>query len=220
MTVALIHKRKKGLVGVEFYEEFEPAQLGLKVDAVGFWAIDFKYCCEIGLKSGCVLNEEQIIQISRESELRRAYSRALWYLEHGDCSQKQLEEKLNRAFDLQTARRAAQKAVDSGFVDDRRYAGRLAESLINIKKVSPKKAEYLLCSKGIDRDVARTAVSEVEVDEVQSILSLIEGKYKNRVQKPEDVQKTVAALARRGFSFADIRTAISAYNSDIEMYEE
>ncbi|MDO4742629.1 MAG: RecX family transcriptional regulator [bacterium] len=220
MTVALIHKRRKNLVGIEFCEEFSPVQLGLKTDAAGLWAIDFKYCCEIGLKSGCVLDQEQIIQISQESEFRRAYSRALWYLEHGDCSKKQLEEKLQRSFDAQTSLRAAQKAVDSGFVDDEKYARRLAESLINGKKVAPKKAVYMLCMKGIDRDVAKAAVEGIEVDEVHNILLLIEAKYKNRVQKPDDIQKTVVALARRGFSFGDIRAALSEYNSDIEMYED
>ena len=137
-----------------------------------------------------------------------------------DCSRKELFSKLVRAFPEEAVARVCDRAEELGLIDDERYAARLAENYLTNKSIAARKAEMLMIGKGIDRESARTALDEIEVDNVATICSLIEKKYRSRMDDRAGVEKTAAALARRGFSFSDIREAIKKYNDEAELTED
>lgn len=215
-----MHSRRKSLFGIEFDCNIDPKEYGAIADSTGLIAIDRFVCDSYNLCSGLELDDLALREIIEESYRSRAKSRALWYLERGDCSKKQLVDKLRRSFPESAAVYAAGKMEELGFINDRRYAERLAKSYVNEKRVAPRKAAFLMSSKGIDRDMAKELANDVETDSVEVIKELINKKYKNSLDDEKSLNRTVAALARRGFSFSDIRTAIRLFNSEIELFEE
>ena len=154
------------------------------------------------------------------SQYVRAREKALWYIDYSDISKKGLYGKLRREYGEEISARVSDRMEELGLIDDRRYAERYAEILLGEKRVAPRKAIMMMTAKGIDRETARSALEQVGQDPVGVICELIEKKYISRMHDPDGVRKTVAALARRGFSFSDIREAVKRYNDETEFYEE
>ena len=57
-------------------------------------------------------------------------------------------------------------------------------------------------------------------DEVEKILNLLKTKFAGKLENWNDLQKTIAALQRKGFTYADVRAALRRYNEEIEDEEE
>ena len=56
------------------------------------------------------------------------------------------------------------------------------------------------------------AVAALDGDDLQQALALLEKKYYNKLNTPEDRRRVIAALARRGFSYGAIRAAMERLN--------
>lgn len=220
MKLVEIRPRRKGLTALVFDRAIEPKDFGFSVDAAGLPTLDAGLAAEQGLAVGMSLSEEEWKALAAASEEKRAKSRAFWYLERGSLSKKQLTDKLARAFSRETAKKVADRMEELGYINDTSYAERLAEQLLTERKVGSRKAVATMIAKGIDRETARLALEAVETDPVETALAVIKSKYADKLGNPKDTQKVVAALARRGFSFSDIREALRRTRTDFEWIEE
>lgn len=220
MKIAELKKRRKNLTAVVFEGEVDAASKGWKTDSVGYPVLDSGYCAEAGLAVGDDISEERFCELYAGSQYVRAREKALWYIDYSDISKKGLYGKLRREYGEEISARVSDRMEELGLIDDRRYAERYAEILLGEKRVAPRKAIMMMTAKGIDRETARSALEQVGQDPVGVICELIEKKYISRMHDPDGVRKTVAALARRGFSFSDIREAVKRYNDETEFYEE
>jgi regulatory protein len=154
------------------------------------------------------------------TDFKRAKSRALWYLSRGDLSEKGLAEKLKTAgFGEKAAQATVERMAELGLIDDEKYARRLLESL-TMSGASEKEIYFKLKNKGISSDIAKEVLSESETDESEKIKGLLYTKYQNKLETQEGVQKVIASLARKGFSFSDIKDALRAYNEEIICEED
>ena len=79
------------------------------------------------------------------------------------------------------------------------------------KKVSLKLAQRLLLAEGVDREFVEAAAEEVQYEPTETILSLIERKYKNKLSDEKGVKNTIAALIRKGYSYSEVRNALKEY---------
>ncbi len=156
------------------------------------------------------MSEEQLEALLACSRYNRARSRALYYLSARDYAAKELERKLYRCADKETAAAVVQRLTEVGLINDAAYAERLAVSLVRYKRYPHRRVLQTLLQKGISREDAQAAVDALESDDFQQALALIRKKYYNKVQTPEGRQKTVAALARYGFPYDAVRRAIEA----------
>ncbi len=182
--------------------------------------LDSEYCQELGLKEGAELDGEQCRQILLCSDTRRAKSRAAWYLSRADHSEKGLYGKLKKAGFMDEACAAAvQRMKELAYLDDERLALRLAKNLLEAN-VSPRQAEQKLILKGIPRDIARSAVAQQENDPRAQIMELLQKQYRNKLSTEKDIQRTFAALIRRGFSFGDVKSVMREYSENINDCEE
>ena len=218
MRITEVRKRRKSLFAILF--EGELSIKGAETDSQGVLLLDAGLVAEKNLSADTELSVAEIEQLVCESQYRRAKSRALWYLSRGDLSEKELYLKLKKVFSEQASRAATDKMVEYGYINDERYAARLAEALLLGKKVGVAEARAVMASKGIDREVAKYALMDVECDTVSVIKELINKKYKNRLAEEKGAQKVIAALARRGFSFSDIREALKNLECEVEIYED
>ena len=182
--------------------------------------IDKDVCVSRSLMADCEVDTETLEKIKFESDYVRAKSRALWYLDRMDYSEKALYNKLvEKGFSKKACSQVLAKFVELGLVDDRRYAERLCEKLIESGH-SKRAALQKMLLKGVPYDLAKEFLSDAETDEVANILLLVEKKYASKLSDPENYQKVYASLVRRGFSYSDVKTALKKYTEDLDFSEE
>ena len=154
-----------------------------------------------------------IDDIVRANDARRAKERALYLLDNRDYSYAELFKKLAENYDEDICYEVLNRLAEIGCIDDRRYAKYLAEKLCTVKKYGYFKAREEMRLKGLSRDIIEEALADYSSDSSERIMELIDKKYARYLTDEKGVKKVKAALARLGYSFADINAAISEYTS-------
>ncbi|MBR0466103.1 MAG: regulatory protein RecX [Clostridia bacterium] len=181
--------------------------------------LDSDFAYEMCLRAGNDLTDAEIEKLLFESDYRRAKSRALWFLDRADRSEKVLLQKVTaNGIKKEPAIRAIERLKELGLVDDTRYARNLFAKYCE-QNVSKRAAYAKMYEKGVPTDIIKSVINESETDEEKQILSLIERKYKTKITASDGPQKVAAALIRKGFSYSDVKSAIKKYTS-IELIEE
>lgn len=182
--------------------------------------LDNDTCTDFCLKQGAEITEERLQELMYDSEYRRAKSRALWYLDRADRTEKGLYRKLCEAgFDKKASAAVVARFVEVGLLDDRRFAENFAERCKDAN-ISPRETVRKLYEKGISYDMAKEIVSETETDEETQIRALIEKKYARKLELENGAEKVYAALIRKGFSFSAVRNVLKKYSEELEYSEE
>ncbi len=146
-----------------------------------------------------------LLALSRKNRTR---SRALYYLSGRDYAKKELERKLSRCADRETAAQVVDRLEQVGLVNDSAYAERMARSLANYRLYPRRRIVSALREKGVSREDAENAVEQLETDDLQVALALLRKKYYNKLQEKTDREKVAAALVRSGFGFDTVKKAI------------
>lgn len=194
------------------------AMSALYLDGEFVMNLDARTLIENRFDVGVQITDEQLREIIRLSNERRAKDKALWLISYRDHSKKELVDKIKRTCDEQAAEKAVERMEELGLVNDEDYARRCAHSLIFTKRMSKKSAVFELVRRGIDRELASELVDEIEVDSCEQIRAVIEKKYK-RISDEKTKRRAFAALQRLGYSFDDIRKVLEEYEEH-EEYEE
>lgn len=187
----------------------------LTVDEI-FW-----FSC--GLVSGDEINEEELTAFEEAAGSRRAFNSALNSLDYRDHSEKEIRAKLLRKHDADYVEEAIEKLIELDLINDERYAENYARELFEHKRFGRMRIISELRAKGISSDIANAAVdelfSEEEPDNIQRIVDIIGKRYYNRMNDEVGRKKVFSALQRMGYSFSDIREAMSEFSDD-EYYED
>lgn len=155
-------------------------------------------------------------------ELEIAKRRAMHLLAARDYGKKELYKKLLNNYSEETSLAVTEMMTEYGYIDDERYAKKLAKTYIEIRKYGKKRAALMMREKGLDRDTIENALEEYDAEAITSeIVALLKKKYMDRLflEGPEgkkEMQKVIAALARRGYSYGDIKTALYVLEEETE----
>lgn len=181
----------------------------LYIDGELAFTLDSRVLLDEGIKKGVQLDDEELHSLVIKSRQRRAKEKALYLLGFRDHSRKELFDKLIRTEDEQAAEYAVEKMEELHFINDERYAVRLAEQLINVKRLSKRAAAQKLYQKGIDRDLIDEVLENIELDPKDNIRELVQKKYMRYLNDEKGRKKTAAALQRMGYSWGDIKSVLS-----------
>jgi regulatory protein len=203
MLITAIEPRRKSLSALFLDGEF----------AVN---LDTETLLKSGLKPGRELDDEQLHDLIRSSESRRASEKALYLLEHRSHSQKELADKVSRVTSREAAEAAARHMAEIGLVDDAEYARNLAAELLGRRGFSASRVKNELLQKGIDRDLAEQIIEEAAPDPVEKITELIHKKYWASLDDQKGCRRSIAALQRLGYRWDDIRTALNQLKNEDE----
>lgn len=204
MRIVSVNREKKHLVRVA-------------CDDGTVFSVDADLFSELSLSPDTVLTAERVAEITEESDYVRAKSRAFWYLDRADHTEKALFDKLIRAgFAPKSCAAVIARLKELGLLDDRRYALRFAERA-TAANLSRREIYAKLMQKGVPKTiVSETLEAAVPEDESAQIRALLEKKYKNRLSDREDVHKVYAALIRKGFSFGAVRDVLKQYSEELQ----
>lgn len=184
------------------------------------FSLDTDVCAEAALKKGGEINKEQVKRLCEKSDYVRAKSRALWFLDRADRTEKQLFDKLKAAgFGEESIEKALSNLKEYGLIDDNRYALNLAERCIAAGK-SKREIYFKLMQKGVPKGIISEVLSESGISEEEQIALLLRKKYANKLCDKESVSRVYAALVRKGFSYGAVRNALKKYNEQTEFEED
>ena len=192
----------------KFRLSFQKQKQNLTVSADGepFFIAYAQVVQKHGFHDGDELTATELADFRRrcltEDYLRRAY----YYLGIKDYSKRGLAKKLGE--DEEIAQAVVDGLESDGYLDDIAYANRRAGQLITGRKLSEQTAVYKLVTEGVDPETARNAVADLDSDPKERIAALLEGRYRMKLQKEEGPKKVAQALARLGFRWDDIKSAL------------
>lgn len=198
-------------------------KIHIYIDGEYLLTVDEIFWFSCGLVSGDEINKEELTAFEEAAGSRRAFNSALNSLDYRDHSEKEIRAKLLRKHDADYVDEAVEKLIELDLVNDERYAENYARELFERKKFGKMRIKSELRAKGISADIANAAVEELfeeeEPDNVQRIVDIIGKRYYNRMNDEVGRKKVFSALQRMGYSFSDIREAMSEFSDD-EYYED
>jgi len=145
---------------------------------------------------------------AESSEEKAAREKAVYYLQFSGKTESELRKKLaEKEFSPASVDYAIDFVKRYRYLDDEDYTRRFFEK--NGMKKSQKQMIYELTQKGIGREVLERVLEDVSVDEEAQILALLRKRgYAGEDATREEKQKISAYLARKGFSYDAISSAL------------
>lgn len=161
-----------------------------------------------------VRTRRPLAEDEKSDDAAKARARALELLAGRELCSAQLYERLCRRFTGPTAAAAVAEMVERDYVNDARYAETKAHALLCARK-SRRAAALALRQSGLNADEIEAALDAVyapdaegDSPELATARALVESRYRAKLDAGRR-DLVEAALARRGFSWAIIREAIS-----------
>lgn len=189
------------------------AMSALYLDGEYVMNLDTRTLIENRFDVGKDIDDEDLHEIIRLSNERRAKEKALWLISYRDHSKKELADKIKRTCDEESADKAVERMEELGLVNDESYALHHAQKLIFTKHMSKNAVVYELARKGIDKELAAEILEEIEVDSSEQIRIIIDKKYRN-ISDEKIRRRAVAALQRLGYRWDEIKGVIEEYAED------
>ena len=202
-------------------------RVNVSVDGKYRFSLDVFQVADLGLRVGREYSEEELVRLETESHFGKLYARALEYtmlrphsgrevrdyLYRKTLTKKRLSNQPNKSGERhlieipgvppEVANRVYERLVNKGYVDDEKFARWWVENRNLRKGSSLRKIAAELRAKGVAVDIAEAVLQNTErndQDELAKIIAKKRAKYND--------QQLMAYLARQGFSYDDIKTAL------------
>ena len=172
---------------------------------------------KMNLKKGMELPDSAIESVKEEDLERKSRERAMYLLSGRDYGFVELFRKLEKTYPKEMCLRTCKLMAEKGLVNDREYAFRLGKQLFGIKKESAVAVRYKLTQKGIPKDIISEVIDAYcEDDEAvkDRIKALVEKKYKRYLTDEAGVRKVKNALARLGYGYSEINSALKEFDNE------
>lgn len=164
----------------------------------------------LGIHEGDTVDGEIVKVLFEDAELGRAEARMVRILSYSDHSCQALVRKLvSYGFSKEIAERAAERAVELGYIKETEQAIRCADYYIRRKYWGKKRIAMELMSHGYAREAIVEAVSSID-DELfcATLEKLIEKKYPQDTSDAEEKKRRISSILRMGYSVSEINTAM------------
>ena len=133
-----------------------------------------------------------------------ALKKILHYCDYQDRCKKEIFTKLN-SFELTDYDRdfIINFLNDEGYINDERYCRSYVKSKLSLKKWGVNKIKISLISKGVDRDIIDTVVSEIDQDSYkEELIKLLENKKINESDPYKRKAKLIRYAVSKGYSLS------------------
>ena len=199
-------------------------RVNVSVDGKYRFSLDVFQLGDLGIKMGKEYTEAEIVALEEESQFGKLYTRALEYCLMRPHSQKELRDYLYRktrdtpmktggmrkGVSVQLTERVFDRLELKGYISDEKFAAFWIENRNLRKGSSKRKLSAELSAKGVDRQISDKYLLETERDDVTELQKIITKKR----PRYADNQKFMSYLARQGFSYDDIKSALNNSESD------
>lgn len=162
-----------------------------------------------GLRIGQELDENSLSELKDKATIDKAYDRAINLVSRRPRSEGELRDYLKRKeYENQVSEVVIEKLRARGYVNDEDFAKRWVENRRLLKSTSKRRLAQELKQKRIADDIIRQVLERDETDELEVVKVLVEKKRKQ--SKYQDELKLMQFLARQGFSYDTIKSAMQS----------
>lgn len=186
----------------------------------GEYEVDGELLRRFRLMEGMEIDAETMEALHTKSRFRRAYRRACYLLDERDYSYSMMYQKLMKTYqDKELCRSVMEQLVQCGSINDRRYAARLAEYLVETKRFGIFRARQEMLRRGLEKNLVEESLEPFEESAEENIPLVLEKKYGRILTDPKDWkarEKAVAGMARLGYNYRAVKDAIEDYFADWE----
>lgn len=174
------------------------------------------------LHEGGEMDADLLERLQHADKLRKAKKRALYLLGSRMYCYGEMYKKLLPTYGEEASRAAADAMQEYGYIDDEDYARKLAQRLIHGKRYGMGKTRWEMQRRGLDRNLIEDVLEEYSDDDIDGeIMHLLETKYSDKLSDPDDRRRTMAALARRGYGWSQVKRCMERLElSDDEFFDE
>jgi len=200
-------------------QEHNPNRVSVFLDGEFAFGIGLDAAASARLAPGESLSVERVNELKVVDEIGRATEAALRLLASRPRSVREISERLRRkGFEQVTIDRAIEKLEGWNYINDAEFARYWVENRAAHKPRGRRLLEQELRTKGVDREVVKEAIADVEVDEESAALELARAKLSSyRHDDPRIAQrKLIGFLQRRGFDFDVIKPVVTQLFSNTD----
>lgn len=201
-----------------------PDRVNVSVDGTYRFSLDVFQVGELGIKVGKEYSDEELQELETESQFGKLYGRALEYCLLRPHSVREMRDYLYRktltkkyrsrqgeikekqGYSPALTDRVLEKLQQKQYVSDEKFARWWVENRNLAKGTSLRKLTAELRAKGVSSSIIDEVLSETarsDEDELEKIIAKKRSKY-------TDDQKLMSYLARHGFSYDDIKSALNS----------
>lgn len=156
------------------------------------------------------IDEDELTELLDAVSFRRAYNKGLDFLSRRPYGTNELIKKLcEKGHEKASAEKACERLTELGLLNDEEFASIFANELYERKGYSLKRIKQELIFKGIDREIAQNTVESLDNNAKSRIIIIVKKKYMNKLSDEKGRKRTVDALMRLGYSYSDIKNALS-----------
>ena len=179
---------------------------------------------DFAVHAGMETDRETLKKIIYASNFRRAYQRALYLLDYRDYTYSEMFKKLIENYKSEALCTAVMKKLtEHKFIDDERYAEKMARKLVEIKHFGYRRSKRELMQKGINEFLADDALEPYSAAFEENLMELLKTKHSRYLTDRDDrrsIEKVKSALVRYGYDFTEINRAVKEYFENAEEFEE
>lgn len=194
-------------------------RVNVMVDGKYRFSLDIFQYADLGIKIGKDYTDEELTLLETESQFGKVYARALEYCLMRPHSAREVRDYLYRKTrDTRTKTgevkkgvapeitlRVFDRLVEKGYVDDEKFTRYWVENRNLTKGTSRRKLQAELRTKGVESSIIERYLTESTRNDEGEIEKII---TKKRNRYPDN-QKLMQYLARQGFSYDDIKQALT-----------
>lgn len=204
-----------------------PDRVNISVDGTYRFSLDVFQVVELGIRPGKDYTEAELQAFEDESVFGKLYTKAVEYTMLRPHSAQEIKDYLRRktlpsryrsrrtgeiketsGVSKTIADRVYERLVEKGYIDDVAFATWWVENRDVRKGTSARRLHGELRAKGVDGTIIDDAMQKSPRDEKSELRTMIQKKR----SRYEDETKLIAYLLRQGFSYSDIRAALSEDN--------
>ncbi len=212
-----------------------PDRVNVSVDGKYLFSLDIFQVSELGVKQGKEYNEQELADLQVESRFGKLYARALEYVMMRPHSAREVKDYLFRktfsrkrpisssyakpktqnpkafeyvetpGYSIALTERVFSRLAEKHYIDDEKFARFWVENRNRTKGSSLRKITAELRAKGVAGDIIDEVVSQTDRTDESELGKVI---AKKRARYPDE-QKFMSYLARQGFSYDDIKSALA-----------
>lgn len=164
-----------------------------------------------GLHVGMEISEDDLLKVQETAEIGNAHDKALNFLDLRRRSTKEIRDYLwRKEFEPDVIQPVIDRLTKAGLLNDEEFARAWVRDRLLLKPKSKRALSAELFAKGISRETSDLILSELDGDDELGALNdslnrkLRQTKYATR----ENDDKLIAALAREGYKYSDIKNCL------------
>lgn len=206
-------------------QQRDPNRINVLVDGKFRFSLDISQVTDLGIRVGKEFTEEELDEFEVESQFGKLYGRALEYCVMRPHSAREVKDYLYRktrstrvrnkrtgeikdrpGVSVELTMRVFDRLVNKGYVDDANFTRWWVENRNQRKGTSRRKLQAELAAKGVASGIIEEALAATDRNDGDELAKIV---AKKRNKYPDN-QRFMQYLARQGFSYDDIKSALES----------